>query len=75
MELTNELITLLKETVNGGLYQLILSNARNKEKAFKVKIRPVMLRNELLFQETVYQGTKVFHENYRNTEIIPRIGK
>ncbi len=74
MELTNELITLLKETVNGGLYQLILSNARNKEKAFKVKIRPVMLRNELLFQETVYQGTKVFHENFRNTEIIPRIG-
>lgn len=65
---------LLEETVNGGLYQIVLSNARDREKAFKVKIRPVMLRGALMFQETVYQGTKVFHENYRDQEILPRIG-
>ena len=29
-----EVIALLEETVNDGLYQMILSNARNKEKAF-----------------------------------------
>ena len=69
-----ELRKLLEETVNDGLYQIILSNARNREKAFKVKIRPVMLREELMFQETVYQGTKVFHENYPAGEMIPRIG-
>ena len=69
-----EVRALLEETVNDGLYQMILSNARNKEKAFKVKIRPVMLRGKLMFQETLYQGTKVFHENYQDVEIIPRIG-
>ena len=42
-----EVRALLEETVNDGLYQMILSNARNKEKAFKVKIRPVMLRGKL----------------------------
>lgn len=68
----NELRELLEETVNNGLYQIVLSNARNREKAFKIKIRPVMLRGELLFQETIYQGTKVFHENFRGEEIIPR---
>lgn len=74
MEIDREVKKLLESTVNGGLYQIILSNAREKDKAFKVKIRPVMLKNELMFQETVYRGTKVFHENYQDLEMIPRIG-
>lgn len=74
MEIQEKVRALLEETVNGGLYQVVLSNAREKEKAFKVKIRPVMLRDKLMFQETIYQGTKVFHENYQDLEIIPRIG-
>lgn len=74
MEIDREIRELLESTVNGGLYQIILSNAREKDKAFKVKIRPVMLKNTLLFQETVYRGTKVFHENYQDLEMIPRIG-
>lgn len=75
MEIDREVKKLLEETVNEGLYQIVLSNARERDKAFKVKIRPVMLKNELMFQETLYQGTKVFHENYQDLEIIPRIGK
>lgn len=74
MEIDREVKKLLEETVNGGLYQIILSNAREKDRAFKVKIRPVMLKNALMFQETVYRGTKVFHENYQDLEMIPRIG-
>lgn len=71
--MNEELKQLLQETVNRNLYQIILSNARDKEKAFKVKIRPVLLKDELLYQETVYQGTKVFHENYKDAEMILRI--
>lgn len=70
-----ELKDLLKNTINEGLYQIIISNARLKDKAFKVKIRPVMIRDEVLFQETVYQGTKVFHENYKDVEMILRVEK
>ena len=73
MEIKEELLQVLTDTVNRGLYQIIISNAREKDKAFKVKIRPVMLQGEILFQETVYQGVKVFHTNYKDTEIIPRI--
>ncbi|MBO5208565.1 MAG: SAM-dependent methyltransferase [Lachnospiraceae bacterium] len=72
--MNEELKQLLQETVNRNLYQIIISNAREKEKAFKVKIRPIMLKDELLYQETVYQGTKVFHENYKDSEIILRVG-
>ena len=74
MEIAEEVQKLLKETVNKGLYQIVLSNARERDKAFKVKIRPVMLKDELMFQETVYRGTKVFHQNYQDLEVIPRIG-
>ena len=75
MEMKEELLQVLTDTVNRGLYQIIISNAKEKDKAFKIKIRPVMLQGEILFQETVYQGVKVFHTNYKDTEIIPRIEK
>ena len=73
MEMKEELLQVLTDTVNRGLYQIIISNAREKDKAFKIKIRPVMLQGEILFQETVYQGVKVYHTNYKDTEMIPRI--
>ncbi len=59
---------LLQNTVNEGLYRITISNPRKKDKAFKIKIRPVMIKGALLFQETVYEGTKVFHENRKAQE-------
>jgi len=64
---------LLTETVNDGLYQMILSNPREKDKAFKIKIRPVMVKDSILFQETVYKGTQVFHSNMDANNMIERI--
>ncbi|MCM1154459.1 MAG: SAM-dependent methyltransferase [Roseburia sp.] len=68
-----ELRTLLAGTIDRGLYQIILSNARKKDELSKIKIRPVMLKGELRFQETAYRGTQVFHENYREVETMRRI--
>lgn len=73
--MNEQLTTLLRDTVDDGLYQIILSNPREKGKAFKIKIRPVIVRNKMLFQETVYEGTKVFHENYERDDMILRIGE
>lgn len=71
--MNEQLKTLLQDTVDSGLYQIILSNPREKGTAFKIKIRPVMIKNRMLFQETVYEGTKVLHENYESSDIIRRI--
>jgi SAM-dependent methyltransferase len=71
--MNEQLQALLEDTVDSGLYQIILSNPRDKEKAFKIKIRPVMLKDNLTFQQTMYVGTKVFHENYERSEMIARI--
>ena len=67
-----ELIQLLQDTFSDRLKQVVLSNSRDKEKIFKVKIRPVMLKDTLVFQESAYIGTKVFHENYSEGEIIQK---
>ena len=58
-----QLEKLMRETVDDRLYQIILSNPREKDGVFKIKIRPVMVKGRLLFQQTRYEGTKVLHEN------------
>lgn len=67
-----ELIQVLQETFSDRLKQIILSNAKDKNGMTKVKIRPVLLKNKLFFQESVYVGTKVFHENYTAEEMIEK---
>ncbi len=63
----------LEEIVNDGLYRITISNPRRKDEAFKIKIRPVMVKGKILFQETRYEGTKVFHENREGSFMIDRI--
>ena len=66
---------LLSQILNKGLLQIILSNSGNREFAAKVKIRPVLIKGERLFQETLYRGTQVFHENYDRGAMAERIEK
>lgn len=68
-----QLKQLLQETVDAGLYQIVVSNPREKDGVFKIKIRPVMLGGELRFQETAYEGTKVFHQNLEAEQTIRRL--
>ena len=68
-----ELKILLQKILNKDLQQIILSNSRHPEQTQKVKIRPVLIREELLFQETAYRGTQAFHENFTAEQMTDRI--
>ncbi len=68
-----QLMQLLQDTVNDGLYQIILSNPREKDKVFKIKVKPVMVKGKLHFQQTMYEGTKVFHENFTGGDMSRRV--
>ena len=68
-----ELKILLQKILNKDMQQIILSNSRQPEQIQKVKIRPVLIRDELLFQETAYRGTQVFHENFTAEQLTERI--
>uniref|UniRef100_UPI0040569F13 class I SAM-dependent methyltransferase n=1 Tax=Acetatifactor sp. TaxID=1872090 RepID=UPI0040569F13 len=68
-----EVRKLLQLMINKELIQVVLSNTKDAEKGSKVKIRPVFMRGELYFQETLYRGTQVFHENFKEDIICRRI--
>ena len=54
---------ILEEQLNENLSQIIISNPRRMALAQKIKIRPVLLKEQLNFQVTEYKGKQVFHEN------------
>ncbi len=68
-ELRNRLADFLSER----LYQIIISNPRRKEEAFKVKVRPIMMKGSICFQETISRGTQVFHDNYEKDGMLDRL--
>ncbi len=66
-----ELKSVLCLTVDQQLYQAVISNPRQKgQKESKVKIRPIVVKDSLVFQETVYSGTQVLHQNWNKEEVI-----
>ncbi len=71
----DELRVLLQQLLNEELTQIILSNTRDAEIASKVKIRPIYLKGRLVFQETLYRGTQVFHDNFTKEQVSERIEK
>ena len=63
----------LIERINGYLDEelsgIIISNPRKAEEIRKYSIRPVLLRQELVFQVAGYTKTQVFHENLKAHEV------
>lgn len=68
-----EIRKLSEEYIGKELYQIIISNPKNSSDISKVKVRPIMLKDTLLFQVTEYRGTQVFHDNYDKAQLIDKI--
>lgn len=60
----------LEESINEELYLMVMSNAKDKTIATKVKLRPVMQRGILYYQASSFVGTKVLHKNYEKKELV-----
>ncbi len=69
----DELKESFQQMLDQDLIQIVLSNSRNEAQGIKVKIRPVMIKGGLRFQETIYRGTKVFHSNHEKEEMQERL--
>lgn len=68
-----ELQELLEQVLNQELIQLTLSNTRDAAQGEKLKVRPVLIKGKLYFQETLYRDKKVFHTNYQMEEMKQRL--
>ncbi len=69
----DDLDRLLEEILTIDLQGIVLSNTRDEAQGTKVKVRPVLIRGELVFQETLYKGTQVFHVNLNGNDMRERI--
>lgn len=68
-ELREKLMSFLSDR----LCQITVSGPREKDGIFKIKIRPLLLKGELVFQKTAYKGTQVFHENLSGEELLEEL--
>lgn len=69
----DELRKLLSISLNEELYQMTAGGPRNKEEDSRIKIRPVMIKGELVFQMERFRGKQVFHENLSAAEAAEKI--
>ncbi len=68
-----ELRALLLESLNQELYQMTAGGPRKNEGDSRIKVRPVLIRDELLFQAERFRGKQVFHENLSAAEAAAAI--
>lgn len=69
----NHLITKLEEGLNETLLKITVSNPRKAEDVRKYSIRPVIIRNQLVFQIESHTKTQVFHENLDKSRTIEKL--
>ena len=63
-----KLYKLLDEVLTFDLIQATVSGPRKKGGILKVKIRPVIIRDDLVFQASAQEEKKIFHNNYKKKE-------
>lgn len=67
-----ELRAYLEQVFCIELLSAVLSNPRDREKAFKGRIRPVLKKGNLVFQFEIFKGKQVFHENLETKAAVDR---
>lgn len=58
----------IKDFLDEQLGQIILSNSRRKEEVSKVRVRPLLLQEKLVFQVEEFRGKQAFHQNLMKDE-------
>ena len=71
----NEIKTLLEQNLNTDFLSATLSNPREKDGVKKVKVRPILKKDVLLFQCEMHKNNQVFHDNYESAQAVEAITK
>ncbi|MBQ1310996.1 MAG: SAM-dependent methyltransferase [Blautia sp.] len=59
----------LELQIDENLILAVLSSRKNKDAPEKVKIHPVMIKGQVMYQAESYAGTQVFHQNLDRPEL------
>lgn len=69
------LLTKIKENLNEQMILLTISNPRKAEEVKKYNIRPILVKDKLVFQSAAYTKTQVFHKNLSKRELLEEVEK
>ena len=67
------LINKINDHLDEQLIKITISNPRKAEEIKKYSIRPVLVKEQLLFQSAAYTKTQVFHENLNRTQLADKL--
>ena len=70
-----DITQLLDICISDKLIDMVISGQKNKseDKAVKVRIRPVILKNEIEYQVSEFVGRKVLHSNHSAADVKKKI--
>lgn len=68
-----ELREILYKYLNEKLVQITISNPRNREAVGKIHLRPVLVKDKIVFQASEYKDKKVYHKNLSREDAVERI--
>lgn len=68
-----EIRKILEENLQIDFIQASVSNPRTKGGVVKIKVRPVLVKDELLFQCESHKNNQVFHDNCTKEEAVERL--
>lgn len=66
----DNLVGVFNECLNDNLIDIIISNGPKEYEISKIKIRPILLKSNLVFQGSLYKGKQVIHQNFEKGELI-----
>ena len=64
---------LLEEIVNENLIKIGISNSKNIEVVKKIEIKPVLIKDTLMYQESRFVDTKIYHKNFEKKDMVEQI--
>lgn len=70
-----ELKKIITESLNIDFLSATLSNPKNKDGVKKVKVRPILRKDVLMFQCEAHQNNQVFHDNYEAQQAAEVLAK
>ena len=61
---------LFEKHISETMYQLVASNPVKGSEVTKIKLRPILQKDQIQYQASSFIGTQVIHKNYNKTDTI-----
>lgn len=67
------ILKVIRENLSIDFIDMVISNPPKSSELIKVKVRPVLLKGNLLYQASEYRGKQIFHINYKKEELLEKL--